>query len=56
MKTKIILNEGWKLLYVYDFPMHMNTGDSITFQGKEYTVYLCHLDITENFMEIIIKE
>jgi len=55
MKTKIIKSHGWEVIKEYDFLLTLNSGDIVTFNGIEYTVDFCSLDIDENQIEIVIK-
>ena len=55
MKTKIIISKGWNIIKEYDFLITMTNEDLVEFNGIEYRVTGCMLDIENNTMLIILK-
>tara|TARA_R110001606_G_scaffold352958_1_gene503445 strand:- start:304 stop:477 length:174 start_codon:yes stop_codon:yes gene_type:complete len=55
MKTKIIISKGWNIIKEYDFLITMTNEDLAEFEGIEYRVTRCMLDIENNTMLIILK-
>lgn len=56
MKTKIIITKDWKIIKEYDYLITMTPGDGVEFEGIEYTVNCCMLEIENDTMSILLKE
>jgi len=55
MKTKIIITKDWKIIKEYDFLITMTTTDVVEFEGVEYRVSSCLLEIENNTMLVLLK-
>ena len=55
MKTQIIIEDGWKIIKEYDFLLTMTNEDVVEFDGIEWNVYGCILEIENNTMQIILR-
>lgn len=54
MKTKIIVAKGWRVIKEYDFLITMTTNDVVEFEGVEYRVSRCLLEIETDTMCIVL--
>lgn len=55
MRTRIIISKDWKLIKEYDFLMTLTKDDSVEFDGVEYKVNCCFLEIESNTMLILLN-
>jgi len=56
METKIIISKGWKIIKEYDFLITMTNKDTVEFEGVEYRVNCCLLEIESDTMIILLGE
>lgn len=54
MKTKIIINKGWKFIKEYDFLITLSKYDIVEFNCIEYEVISCLLELENDTMIILV--
>lgn len=54
METKIIIRENWTIVREYDFIFTMTKDDVVYFDGVEYVVHCCLLEVENNTMCILL--
>ena len=55
MKTKIIISKDWRIIKEYDFLFTMTIEDVVQFEGIEYRVYCCVLEVENDTMSILVQ-
>ena len=56
MKTAIIIKNEWDKIHEYDFPFTMSKGDVVEYQGREYKVDCCLLEIEKSRILILLND
>lgn len=54
MRTEIIIEDGWQTIVEYDFLLTMSKGDIVEWNGLEYKVDRCVLEIYPGIMLILV--
>jgi hypothetical protein len=54
MKTIIIIRKGGKVIKEYDFLITMSSKDVVEFEGIEYSVNSCVLEIEKDTMCVLL--
>jgi len=54
MKTKIIISKGWKVIKEYNSLITLTNKDVVEFEGIEYRVNCCVLEIENNTILILL--
>jgi len=54
MKTRIIKQSTWEVIAEYPYPFSLSSNDVVIFNGIEYNVDYCALNIAESVIEICV--
>ena len=54
MRTEIIIKDGWQKIDCYDFLFTMTKGDVVEWNGREYKVDCCVLEVDTKKMLILV--
>lgn len=55
MRTEIIIKDGWQTIECYDFLFTMSKDDVVEWNGTEYKVDCCLLDVDTGKMLILVE-
>lgn len=56
MKTRFIVNKGWKILHTYDFIIPAIIGECFMYEGTEYEISGQIIDDKEMVIIYLLKE